>query len=107
MSSPLSAGSVATPISTDQQQVALSAEVARYVSRGYTAEASVGSMATLTTNKRIGWFWNTVLTLLTGGLWLIVVIYRLVNRTRYTIVLTVDPFGVVHCSNRGGVRISA
>ena len=92
------------PISTDQQQAILGAEVARYISDGWAAESVVGTTATLTKNKRIGWFWNTILTLLTAGLWLIVVIYRVVNRKRYTIVLTVDPYGRVRRSDRGGAR---
>ncbi len=93
-------------ITTDQQQAILSAEIARYISQGYTAEAVLGATATLTKNKRIGWFWNTVLTVLTAGLWLIVVIFRVVNRKRYTIVLTVDRSGRLHRSNRGGARTS-
>ena len=94
------------PISIDQQQAILGAEVARYVSDGWAVESVVGATATLTKNKRIGWFWNTILTLLTAGLWLIVVVYRVVNRKRYAIVLTVDPSGRVRRSNRGGARTS-
>ncbi|MBO1740194.1 hypothetical protein [Leifsonia sp. TF02-11] len=94
------------PISTDQQQAILGVEVARYISDGWAAESVVGATATLTKNKRIGWFWNTILTLLTAGLWLIVVIYRVVNRKRYTIVLTVDSNGRVRRSDRGGARTS-
>ena len=94
------------PISTDQQQAILGAEIARYVSRGWTVESVVGPTATLTKNKRIGWFWNTVLTFVTLGLWLIVVIFRVVNRKRYTIVLTVDPSGRARSTHRGVARTS-
>ncbi len=94
------------PISTDQQQAILGAEVGRYVSDGWAVESVLGATATLTKNKRIGWFWNAILTLLTAGLWLIVVVYRVVNRKRYAIVLTVDPSGRVRRSNRGATRTS-
>ncbi len=42
---------------------------------------------------RMGWFWNTVLVIVTGGLWLIYLIYRALNRKRATVVLTVDQYG--------------
>lgn len=39
---------------------------------------------------------STILMLITGGLWLIVVIVRVVNREIETLVVTVDASGVVH-----------
>ena len=49
----------------------------------------------LSKNKRIGWFWNLILVILTGGLWLIYVIYRALNRKKLTAIITVDPYGKV------------
>lgn len=43
----------------------------------------------------IGWFWNTILALITGGLWLIVVAFRVINRKIYRVVLTYDGQGVI------------
>lgn len=57
-----------------------------------------GGQGILQRKKRIGWFWNTILTLLTGGLWLIVVIIRVVNRKIETRVVTVDAFGAIRVS---------
>lgn len=42
----------------------------------------------------IGWFWNTI-ALVTAGLWLIVVIVRVVNRKVETRIVTVDAYGTV------------
>lgn len=44
---------------------------------------------------RIGWFFNILLSIITGGLWLIVVIYKLVNRKTDRVVLTVSEDGKV------------
>ena len=49
----------------------------------------------LSKNKRIGWFWNLILVILTGGLWLIYVIYRALNRKKLTAIITVDQYGNV------------
>lgn len=93
-------------LSIEQRQQILGAEVAKHVANGYTATSVIGTTATLTKNKRIGWFWNTVLTLVTSGLWLIVVVFRVVNRKRITIVLTVDPYGKIGYSHAGTARTS-
>jgi len=74
---------------------ALNAEVARYATQGWTVSSVSDGQAVLQRRKRIGWFWNLLLTLLTGGLWLIVVIVRLINRKTETLILSVDPSGRV------------
>ncbi len=73
----------------------LNAEVARWASKGWTVASVSGDQAIVQRPKRIGWFWNLVLTLLTAGLWLIVVIVRVVNRKIETRVITVDAAGNV------------
>ena len=73
----------------------LNAEVAKYVKRGWTVETIAAGQAVLSKNKRIGWFWNLILVLLTGGLWLIYVIYRALNRKKLTAIITVDEHGRV------------
>ena len=79
----------------DTRSQILNAEVAKYAKRGWTVETVSGGQAVLTKNKRIGWFWNLVLVILTGGLWLIYVIYRALNRKKLTAIITVDPYGKV------------
>lgn len=80
---------------TAAQTNALQTEIARLSSQGWTVTSTTAGQAILQRKKRIGWFWNLVLTVLTGGLWLIVVIIRLVNRKTLTKVVTVSPEGVV------------
>lgn len=75
---------------------ALNAEVARYATQGWTVSSVSNGQAVLQRKKRIGWFWNIVLTLLTGGIWLIVVLVKLVNRKTETLILSVDPTGRVY-----------
>lgn len=73
----------------------LNDEVARWAKRGWTVETVSAGQAVLSKNKRIGWFWNLILVLLTGGLWLIYVVYRALNRKKLTAIITVDEYGNV------------
>ena len=82
-------------IPTEGREQILNTEVAKHVSRGYHVQSVSQGQAVLSKNKRMGWFWNTVLTLLTGGLWLIYVIYRALNRKAETVIVTVDVCGKV------------
>lgn len=68
---------------------ALDSEVARLVSQGYAVEARTESQAILVKKRRIGLFWNVVLSVITSGIWLIVIAYRLINRKADRVVLTV------------------
>jgi hypothetical protein len=77
----------------------LNAAIAGYSSKGWTVQTASAGQAVLSRNKRMGWFWNLVLVIITGGLWLIYVIYRALNRKKQTIVVTVDQFGTVHTSS--------
>ena len=79
----------------DTRSQILNAEVAKYAKRGWTVETASGGQAVLSKNKRIGWFWNLILVILTGGLWLIYVIYRALNRKKLTAIITVDQYGNV------------
>ena len=87
--------SAAAPLSEAARSQILNAEVAKYAKRGWTVETAAGGQAVLSKNKRIGWFWNLILVILTGGLWLIYVIYRALNRKKLTAIITVDEFGRV------------
>ncbi|WP_143320104.1 hypothetical protein [Cellulomonas iranensis] len=68
---------------------ALDAEVARLVGKGYAVESRTESQAVLVRKRRIGLFWNVVLSFITVGFWLIVIAYRLINRKSDRVVLTV------------------
>ena len=69
--------------------------VAKYVSEGWAVESRTDSQVVLSKRARIGWFWNIVLSLLTGGLWLLVVLFKVLNRKTERVVLTLDPSGRV------------
>lgn len=66
----------------------LDQKVAEYVAKGYAVESRTESQSVMTKKKNIGWMWNILLTVLTGGLWLIVVFFKLVNRKTERVVLT-------------------
>jgi len=85
-----------TGMTPDQRTAILNGEIAKWASKGWIVQHADGGQAVLSQNKRIGWFWNLILTLLTGGLWLIVVIVRVVNRKKLTMIITVDQYGKVH-----------
>ncbi len=67
--------------------------VARYVRNGWAVESRTDTQAVLTRKPKIGWFWNILLSVLTGGLWLIVVVFKLINRKVERKVITVDAVG--------------
>lgn len=66
----------------------LDAKVAEYVAKGWAVESRSDTQAVMSKKKRIGWLWNIVLSVLTGGLWLIVVLYKVINRKVERVVLT-------------------
>ena len=63
-------------------------KVAEYVNMGWAVESRTESQAVVSRKSRIGWFWNITLSVLTGGLWLLVVLYKVVNRKVERKVLT-------------------
>ncbi|SIO20872.1 hypothetical protein [Agromyces cerinus] len=85
-------------LSDESRAQLLNAEVAKYAQRGWTVQSVAAGQAVVSKNKRIGWFWNLILVLLTGGLWLIYVVYRALNRKVQTVVITVDPTGRIRTS---------
>lgn len=87
------------PLSDEARAQVLNAEVAKYATKGWNVQTAAAGQAVLSKNKRIGWFWNLILVLLTAGLWLIVVIVRVVNRKKNTLVITVDAYGKVRTSS--------
>jgi len=82
-------------LTTDARTEILNVEVARYASKGWSVQSQAGGQAVLSKTKRIGVLWNIVLSVLTGGIWLIVVLVRVINRKKHSVVLTVDAAGKV------------
>jgi hypothetical protein len=66
----------------------LDAVVAQHVNSGWSVESRTETQAIVSRKAKIGWFLNILLSVLTGGLWLIVVFFKLVNRKVERKVLT-------------------
>lgn len=79
----------------EERQDILNNEITRWVAQGWTVQTINGSQAILYKPKRVGIFWNFILTLLTGGLWLIVWLYKILNQKTYQVVINVNEFGNV------------
>jgi len=82
-------------LTTDARTEILNVEVARYAAKGWTVNSVAGSQAVLSRKKKIGFMWNALLSLVTGGLWLIVVLVKVVNRKVENLVISVDTSGRV------------
>jgi hypothetical protein len=82
-------------ISPERKQQILQQAVTSWAAGGWTVNHVNADQAVLKRTRRMGWFWNTIAVLFTGGLWLIYVIYRALNRLEDVAVLTVDDFGTI------------
>jgi hypothetical protein len=91
----MSENTEARGLSVTERDSILNHEVSRYAGKGYAVESASNGQAVLSKRSRIGWFWNIVLSVLTGGLWLIVVLYKVLNRKSERVVLFVDAAGAV------------
>jgi hypothetical protein len=83
------------PIGYAAQQQHLDAAIMRWAVDGWLVSNRAGNQVVLHRRTRVGWFWNTVGVLVTFGLWLIYVIYRVANPTFDTAVLQVTEYGEV------------
>ena len=90
--------SAPVPVDDTTRAAILNAEVARYANQGWTVSSVSAGQAVLQRKKRIGWFWNLLLVIITAGLWLIVIIIRVVNRKIETRIVRVDAYGRVSVS---------
>lgn len=54
--------------------------LSKYLSRGYIVQTDNDKIVTLVRNRKVGIFWNLVLTLVTGGWWLFFWIYRVLTK---------------------------
>lgn len=83
------------PLSDSQRADILARELATCARKGYATESISTTSAVVVKTKRIGIFWNVVLLLITGGLWIIYIIYRALNRKKDRVVLFVNELGGV------------
>ena len=82
-------------LTPEARQAILDAEVAKAVRHGWSVQSVSPAQAVLSRTKRIGFFWNLVLCVVTGFLWLIWIAYRALNRKTRTLVIAVDAYGRV------------
>jgi hypothetical protein len=82
-------------LSDDVRAQLLNSVIVAQGQAGWAVQTMSEGQAILSRNKRIGWAVNLLLALLTGGLWLIVVIVQIVNRKKETLIVTVDKYGNV------------
>ncbi len=72
--------------------------VTKYVSKGYEVSSRTRTQVVMAKERKLGLLWwvvNLILAALTGGLWLIYVIYRVVNKRSDQVVFTVEDGGRV------------
>lgn len=67
--------------------------VTKYAQHGYSVVSNTGRQAVVSKRQRVNVPVNALLALLTGGLWLVVLALRLLNRPVDRVVLTVDDSG--------------
>jgi hypothetical protein len=77
----------------------LDAEIAKYARQGYTVTDRGPRQAILQRKARVKWLTVTLLSLLTFGIFLVIVLFRIVNRKMETVVITVDERGKVRVKN--------
>ena len=82
-------------LSTEARAEVLNAEVAKQAAKGWTVNSVSGGQAVLSRKTKIGFWLNAILALITGGIWLIVVLVKVINRKVETLIVTVDAFGKV------------
>ena len=82
-------------MSDAEQRVVLDRVVAKYVQHGYSVQSNTGRQAVVTRRQRVQVGLNLALTVLTGGIWLLVLAIRLLNWPTDRVVLTIDRHGVL------------
>lgn len=80
-------------LTEDDRRALLDRVVAKYVQHGYSVESNNGHQAVVVKRQRLNVLLNLLLTVVTGGLWLIVLGVRLLNWPTDRAVLTIDAAG--------------
>lgn len=83
-------------LTAEERRDVLDRAVVRYVQHGYKVESNTGTRAVVAKRQRVFVLPNVALTLVTGGLWLIVLAVKLLNWPSDRAVLTVDAAGELH-----------
>lgn len=86
-------------LSAETRTEILNIQVANEARKGWVVNSVAGNQAVLSRKKKLSFLLHALLTLLTGGLWLIVVVVLIVNRKVETLVINVDASGMVSRRN--------
>ena len=73
----------------------LNDEVARWAKNGWSVSSVSGGQAIVQRTVKLNWLLHILLSLLTAGLWLVVVAVLVINRKVETKVITVDNTGKI------------
>jgi hypothetical protein len=84
---------VAGRVTEEERRALLDRAVARYVQHGYSVTSNDGHQAVVVKRQRVNVLLNLLLTIVTGGLWLVVLALRLLNWPTDRAVLTIDSAG--------------
>lgn len=82
-------------LSLSQRQEILQKEIEKWVSRGYSLESRTETRAVLSRKKKIRLITHLLIALLTAGIWLLVVLWQVINRKSQTVTISVDERGRV------------
>lgn len=80
-------------LSAEERRAILDRAVARYVQHGYRVQSDSGTQAVVAKRQRVSVFPNLLLTVVTGGIWLVFLGFRLLNWPTDRAVLSVDAAG--------------
>lgn len=82
-------------VAEDRRRAILDDAVAAYVRHGYSVALASPHRAVVQRPQQVKVMLNLGLTLITGGVWLVILALRLLNRPVDRVVLTVDEWGVL------------
>lgn len=82
-------------LSLPQRQEILQREIEKWVSKGFSVESSTETRAILSKKKKIRLIIHLVIALLTAGIWLLIVLWQVINRKSQTVIISVDEQGRV------------
>ncbi len=92
---PYPRGAARGRLTDEERRAILDRAVTKYVQHGYRVRSNTGRQAVVAKRQPVNVLLNTVLAILTGGFWLILLAIRLLNWPTDVVVLSVDESGVL------------
>ena len=82
-------------LSIEERQEVLQREIAKLVAKGYQVQSSSATQAVLSKKKKIRLITHILIAVITVGVWLLVILWQMINRKQTMITVSVDEFGKV------------